>query len=120
MRILFTVMMVVGLSAPVGVGLEASNDAAVFVEHKVSPREFAKRASRSSKEYECLLILWDRESHWNPKADNPRSTAFGIAQMLNEKSKDPITQVKHGLVYIKERYRSACAALAHSTRFGWY
>jgi resuscitation-promoting factor RpfB len=40
-------------------------------------------------EYKCLLQLWGKESAWNHLADNPKSTAYGIAQMLNEDSKPP-------------------------------
>jgi len=29
-------------------------------------------------QYICLVRLWGKESAWNPEADNPHSTAFGI------------------------------------------
>lgn len=87
---------------------------------KPSPREYAKRATRSRSDYACLVELWTRESNWNHKADNPRSSAYGIAQLLGETSKDPYKQIDKGLRYIRHRYGSACAALLFHDRNGWY
>jgi hypothetical protein len=80
-------------------------------------------------EFGCLDKLWTRESGWNPKADNPTSEAYGIAQ-ANPGSKmasvaadwqtNPVTQVIWGLGYIKGRYSTPCAALTHSNNAGWY
>jgi hypothetical protein len=51
----------------------------------------------------------------------PISSAFGIAQLLRERSGEPELQILHGLRYLGHRYRgSACRALAHSDRRGWY
>jgi hypothetical protein len=55
-------------------------------------------------------VLWGKESAWNPKADNPNSTAFGIAQMLGEDSTNPYVQISNGLRYIEHRYSNPCAA----------
>lgn len=99
----------------------ATSDAATLItvtaQKPVDPRAFARRATRSGSEYACLLQLWTRESNWNPRSRNKRpgnargDHAFGIAQMLGETSKDPITQVRHGLAYIAHRYGDACTAL---------
>ena len=48
----------------------------------------------SDKQYRCLVELWDRESHWNPKANNPKSSAFGIPQLLKMKSTNPYRQIE--------------------------
>lgn len=58
----------------------------------------------------CLIKLWDKESHWNHLADNPTSSAYGIAQMLGEESKDPKRQIRNGLRYIEHRYETPCNA----------
>lgn len=58
----------------------------------------------------CLIKLWDKESHWNHLADNPTSSAYGIAQMLGEESKDPKRQIRNGLRYIEHRYENPCNA----------
>jgi hypothetical protein len=77
----------------------------------------------------CLEKLWDKESHWNPKARNPSSGAYGIAQALppskmgsvgSDWSWNPETQIKWGLGYIKGRYKTPCAAWNHSVAKGWY
>lgn len=75
-----------------------------------------------ARERACLLALWTRESRFDHLADNRKSTAFGIAQLLGETSRDPAIQALHGLRYIEHRYgkRGACKALKfHDTR-GWY
>jgi hypothetical protein len=73
-----------------------------------------------AKEYRCLELLWTRESQWNPRADNPKSTAFGIPQMLRMKERDPYKQIDIGLRYIKHRYLTACKAWSHHQRTGHY
>jgi hypothetical protein len=73
-----------------------------------------------SKEYRCLELLWTRESQWNPRADNPKSTAFGIPQILRMKERDPYRQIDIGLRYIKHRYETACNAWAHHRKTGHY
>lgn len=89
-------------------------------------REIALEYSRAGYDYNareraCLIALWDRESRWDHFARNSRSTAYGIAQLLSEKSGDPRIQILHGLKYIEARYRgSACRALAFHNRHGWY
>ena len=93
---------------------------------KISVKSYAFRLYRyqynaSRSEWRCLEQLWHQESRWNHKSDNPDSTAFGIAQLLSETSTDPHVQIQHGLKYIKSRYDgSACLALRHEHRKGWY
>lgn len=94
----------------------------------------------SSKQWKCLDELWDRESSWRThqkpwRAKNKSSGAFGIPQALPaskmysagmDAMTNPVTQVKWGLRYIKQRYSSgpkdagACNALRHHDRKGWY
>ena len=74
----------------------------------------------NSKEYRCLELLWDLESKWNPRADNPKSTAYGIPQLLKLKAKDPYIQIDLGLKYIAHRYGKPCKALAHHKMTGHY
>jgi len=76
----------------------------------------------------CLNALWGRESGWNPDAQNPTSTAYGIPQFLDStwagtgiaKTSDPYLQIKAGLIYIESRYGSPCQAWAQSEAVGWY
>ena len=74
----------------------------------------------SDKQYRCLVELWDRESHWNPKADNPKSSAYGIPQLLRMTSTNPYRQIELGIKYITKRYGNSCVALARHKRVGHY
>ncbi len=75
----------------------------------------------NTSEYKALIKLWGKESAWNHKAKNPKSTAFGIPQLLNL---DPATpaplQIERGLAYIKHRYDKPSIAWAHWRTYGWY
>jgi hypothetical protein len=80
-------------------------------------------------EFECLVALWNRESHWNVYAHNPSSGAYGIPQALPgdkmatagaDWQTNPTTQITWGLGYIAGRYGTPCAAWEHSERKGWY
>lgn len=88
-------------------------------------KAFATQVSK--KEYgwgdaqmKCLRILWGKESAWNPEADNPTSTAFGIAQMLGETSTNPLVQIRNGLRYIEHRYDNPCNAWEFWLVNRWY
>lgn len=75
----------------------------------------------TAAQWPCLRQLWQRESGWRANANNPQSTAFGIAQLLTETSSDWRQQIQRGIAYIGARYGgSACAALSHSNETGWY
>lgn len=73
-----------------------------------------------AKEYRCLELLWNRESRWNPRADNPKSTAYGIPQLLRLKERDPFKQIDKGLKYIEHRYKGVCKAWLHHKKAGHY
>ncbi len=73
-----------------------------------------------AKQYRCLELLWNKESRWNPRADNPKSTAYGIPQLLKLKELDPYKQIDLGLKYIEHRYGTVCKALAHHKKAGHY
>jgi hypothetical protein len=100
--------------------------------HKVTPRQIARHASRSLghnlREWRCLDILWTHESHFNPKARNKHSGAYGIAQFMPKtwsnykvkKTSNASLQIKYGLRYIDKRYGSPCAAWKHWRKHHWY
>lgn len=74
--------------------------------------------------------LEEDEAGWNQYAQNPTSSAYGIAQAINPPSdygsvgKDwrtnPATQIAWMVKYIKGRYGNPEAALAHENKFHWY
>jgi hypothetical protein len=82
----------------------------------------------NSSEFSCLESLWGKESGWNPNAQNPTSTAYGIPQFLDStwagtgiaKTSDGYRQIDAGLIYIENRYGSPCGAWAHSQANNWY
>jgi hypothetical protein len=82
-----------------------------------------------AREFDCLVALWNRESHWNAFSHNTSSGAYGIPQALpGEKmasagadwATNYKTQVEWGLGYILGRYGSPCLAWQHSEDEGWY
>ena len=69
------------------------------------------------------------ESGWNPHADNPTSSAYGIPQALTGGTHDdlpadymtnPVSQIRWGLQYIKNSYGTPCAAWAFKRSHRWY
>jgi len=74
----------------------------------------------NAKEFRCVELLWNAESKWNPKANNKKSTAFGIPQLLKLKETDPYLQIDLGLKYISKRYGSTCKAWAKHKAVGHY
>lgn len=83
----------------------------------------------STQEYDCLVLLWNRESHWNVYSHNVSSGAYGIPQALpgekmasagDDWQTNPATQITWGLGYIEARYGLPCTAWGHSEDTGWY
>lgn len=80
-------------------------------------------------QFQCLVTLWDHESHWNYRAYNSGSGATGIPQALpgskmssfgDDWRTNPATQIKWGASYIDGRYGNPCGALGHWNSRGWY
>ena len=72
-------------------------------------------------EHRALMKLWGKESAWNPAADNPNSSAFGIPQLLNLDPETPAPlQIERGLGYIQHRYDRPSVAWSHWREHGWY
>jgi hypothetical protein len=92
-----------------------------------SYKEYAMGRVGSGSEFSCLESLWGKESGWNPNAQNPSSTAYGIAQFLNStwagtgiaKTSDGYKQIDAGLIYIEKAYGSPCGAWKKSQSSGW-
>ena len=82
-----------------------------------------------STEFDCLVALWNKESHWNVYSNNVNSGAYGIPQALPgskmasagaDWATNPATQITWGLGYITGRYGTPCGAWGHSQSSGWY
>jgi hypothetical protein len=86
------------------------------------------RSMVSVKEYKALEELIMLESSWNPKAQNKRSTAYGLGQFVDktwdlvgiEKSADYRIQLIAAQKYVMMRYGSWVKALEHHKQYGWY
>ena len=86
------------------------------------------KVSGDGSQFSCLENLWGKESGWNPNAQNPSSSAYGIPQFLDStwagtgiaKTSDGYRQIDAGLIYIDSRYGSPCGAWGHSQSTGWY
>ncbi|MFF2270154.1 ubiquitin-like domain-containing protein [Cellulosimicrobium cellulans] len=83
----------------------------------------------TGSQWTCLEKLWTKESNWNPTADNPTSSAYGIPQSLPgskmaskgaDWATNPATQIAWGLDYIAGSYGSPCGAWSHSQATNWY
>lgn len=84
----------------------------------------------SGEQWLALDALFQRESGWSNTAKNPTSGAYGIAQALPASKYPPAgresggssaaAQIAWGLSYIRGRYGSPLAAMAHEQRFNWY
>ena len=98
-----------------------------------SAKDFALQQVREKgweyEQYSCLVKLWERESNWRWNALNKSSGAYGIPQSwpANKMASagadwqtNPETQIRWGIRYINGRYKSPCAALAHSDEHNWY
>ena len=77
----------------------------------------------------CLEPLWEKESNWNPYAENPSSGAYGAPQSLpgskmathgDDWRTDPATRIAWGIDYVKGRCGDPCGAWAHSQANNWY
>lgn len=83
----------------------------------------------TQNDFEALVQIWNRESGWNFKAENPTSHAYGIPQALPadkmasiapDWKTNPKTQVDWGLQYIKNRYGSPSNAWRIWQSQHWY
>lgn len=106
----------------------SSGDTSVGASKAFAQATLASRGMGTG-EFQCLNNLWEKESNWNYKADNPSSDAFGIPQSLPgskmasiapDWQTNPQTQILWGLSYIEDRYGSPCNAWGHSQSVGWY
>ena len=81
-----------------------------------------------NKELSCYFNIIDKESKWNPLAQNPKSTAFGIGQFLNstwglvdsKKTENPYAQIDAMIKYVNLIYGDGCKAWDFKKYKGWY
>jgi hypothetical protein len=79
--------------------------------------------------WSSLQQIWTHESHWNERASNPYSGAYGIPQALpgskmgtvaSDWQTNSATQIAWGLSYIGARYDDPCKAWTFWQNNHWY
>lgn len=71
--------------------------------------------------WDAFHFIISKESGWNPNAQNPHSTAYGLGQFLDGtwrgvgcvKTSDPYVQIRCTIKYIENRYKTPENALAY-------
>lgn len=100
-------------------------------ENQAYAHQLVREYGWSENDYNALVLLWYRESSWNPYAVNKSSGACGIPQAkpcskMSEEGKDYRTnyktQIRWGLKYIKRRYGTPSEAYRQflSRKPHWY
>jgi len=94
-------------------------------QNKTLAKRYAKEklteAGFDVQEWRALNTLWNKESRWDSEAKNPKSSAYGIPQMLKMPEGTPVKkQIDLGLKYIQKRYKTPTLALEHHNKKGWY
>lgn len=83
-------------------------------------RQWAFIKLNNVDQFNCLDVLWFKESRWQPNAKN--GSHHGIPQGRSEylAKVDGFKQIEWGLKYIENRYQTPCLALVHHNAKGWY
>jgi hypothetical protein len=116
------------LAQPTGAAVTGTEDIS-DEDPRVIARALLTEFGFAQSEFGCLDSIYSQESGWRWNADNPRSSAYGIPQALPGSKMasagadwrtNPVTQIRWGLGYIRDRYGSPCEAWAFKRVRGWY
>ena len=111
---------------------ESSSEVATFSNKWLDSsvkRAWATEAGIAEENWAYVDYLVGHESSWNPKATNPSSGAYGLAQALpaNKMSSvagdwgsNPVTQLRWMDSYVHSRYGGWEAAVNFWKQEGWY
>ena len=95
--------------------------------HRVeTPKEYAQRLT--GNEWDSFNYIITRESGWNNTAQNPTSTAYGLAQFLNmtwetvgcTKTSNATIQIDCAITYMQQRYGTITKAERFWRNNHWY
>ena len=110
--VLNSVLLLTGLLIPM------SN--ANAVDNTDSYRIYAHVKIYNYKQYQCFDTLMSKESHWNTKATNGKAVGIPQGKSASLIHMSGYQQIDWAIAYIHHRYGSACIALHHSMKMGWY
>jgi hypothetical protein len=108
---------------------QAQSSQATSSKNKSIAKAMVAKRGWDTAQFRCLVRLWARESGWNHRAGNRHSGAYGIPQALpghkmassgRDWRTNPRTQIRWGLGYIKQRYKTPCRAWSHFQSHHWY
>jgi hypothetical protein len=111
-------LVLVGLYCVIGI-----TPAKAYDPNVESYKLYAHMKLGNDKQYRCLVTLWRLESNWSSTAKNPKSSAYGIPQLLKMTETNPYKQIDLGLKYITHHriYKGdTCKALDRHKKVGHY
>ncbi|MEV6263275.1 transglycosylase SLT domain-containing protein [Streptomyces sp. NPDC051784] len=97
--------------------------------YSVAEVQAMARQMMPADQFQCFSNIVTRESGWNYKAQNASSGAYGLVQALPgskmasagaDWQTNPATQIKWGLSYMDNRYKSPCGAWSFWQANHWY
>lgn len=132
-NLLKNALLVVALLSPFSMAIAEPMPIPPILGIEMTYQEYALQQV-SEEHHEALLALLNAESGWDPEAQNPVSTAFGIGQFLDStwetvgcvKTSDPQKQIDCTLLYIEKNYGNATEAWRmwryrlNNQGHGWY
>lgn len=99
----------------------ATETVATPTKNRELARQMANAYGWTGKEWSCLGKLWSKESAFRHDLPNKQgSSAYGIAQLLGEKSTVPAVQITRGMKYISKRYDTPCKAWTFFKKYGYH
>lgn len=122
---IFTLAGVAPVLHPIHIQKSKAETVLPSAEQRKANRELAKKYAWvgfgwRGNDWECVDYIFSAESSYNHLADNPESSAFGIGQMLGERSDRADVQILRSLAYIADRYGTPCKAMKHHIRHNYY
>jgi hypothetical protein len=97
--------------------------------HQIAWHMLVHRLHWKHWQFKYLDLLWTAESGWNRYATNPYSGAYGIPQAVPGSKmaaagprwrSSARTQIRWGMLYIRERYGTPYWAWENERWYGWY
>jgi len=117
------------LAAPQAAAARSSRQSPARTPRRIAKAMLRHRFDWKAWQFKYLNRLWATESGWDRYASNPYSGAYGIPQAVPGSKMSSAgpgwqwnarTQIRWGLRYIQDRYRTPYWAWRHQHYCGWY